>query len=99
MLVSATGPFEGEHSITGNTASDRYRGTQQRDEALVPTTPIGPGIERLASAFVLGGDPGLRIERLTVFEPAVRIGDCYTVPVVDHILARRPWWRGQGRHD
>ena len=99
VLIGAARSFEGEYSLAGDTTSHRHRRAQQRDEALVPPTPIGPGIERLASAFVLGGDPVLRLGRLSVLEPAIRIGDRYTVPVVDDLLARRPWWRGQSDHN
>jgi oligopeptidase B len=64
----------------------------------VPAAPVGAGIERLTRAFVLAADPVADLGGVTVFEPAVRIGDADPVEVVDdRVAARRDGFQAQPR--
>ena len=68
---------------------------EQADEALEPRPAVGPGIERLAGAFVLGRDPRRDLGRVAVLQPSVRIGDRVAV---EHVDRRLPPRRRRRRH-
>ena len=63
------------------------RQLHQRDEALVPPSPIGTGIERLTGASVLGGHPLLDLGGVAVLQPPVGVGDVDAVEGVDDAVA------------
>ena len=56
-------------------AIEHRRQRDERGQALVPPTTVGPGIERLSGVCVLGGDPLPDLGRVTGFQPTVGIGD------------------------
>jgi hypothetical protein len=92
-LLGARGAFDAEQVGATHLHATDDRQLHQRDEALVPRPTIGTGIERLTGVLVLAGDPLADLRRVTVFQPAIGVGDLDAVEDVDDLLA--PGRRGQ----
>ena len=86
-LLGAGRALEREQVALTDLHRHHDRQLHQRDEALVPPSPIGTGIERLTGAGVLGGHPLVDLGRVAVLQPPVGVGDVDAVEGVDDAVA------------
>ena len=90
-LLGAGRALEAEEAVTSDLHSPSTTGRCINwDEPLVPPASVRSGVERLTGAGVLRGDPLLHLRRLTVLEPAVRVGHLDAVKDVDDVVAPSP---------
>ena len=95
-LGPAAGSLQREDPVAGQAAAGGHSGAQERDEALVPLGPIGPGIERLTGSIILRRRPRDGLGGFGVLEPAVGVRHRHAVQQIDDVVA--PGHRRRRQH-
>ena len=96
VLVCAGSTFQKEQMVASDLQREHRRQRRERGKALVPPTPSGSSIERLASSLIVCCYPRSDLGRLTVFQPPIRIRYLDIVIDVDLGTTPRGGCRGKG---